>query len=287
MAYLPDSARPGVLSIEPVSDSVYQVVTRFSEDSASSPMRSPTVRMTVFAVRSGDGWVFSNALPRLTGSWRRETVGPITYIMEPGYPFDRARAEAAVAFIDSIAAAFGVPRLEGVAYYLTTSVDEVYRIIGLETDIKWGPVGGVAQPTNYQLFSGIPAVGENYRHELAHMVLLPLMGNTSFLVSEGVPTWLGGTTGMDFPTAARGLATFLTEHPAVTLDSILTGHFREQYYAAGAVFVQMVYQRGGVEAVKGLYVAGAGKEFEANMERLFARSWPVIVADWRRHALSP
>lgn len=158
--------------------------------------------------------------------------------------------------------------------------------MGLETAIPWGPVGGVAQPTNHQLFSGIPAIGESYRHELAHMVLLPLMGNTSYLVSEGVPTWLGGTTGADFRTAARGLATFLAEHPAVTLDSILSGHFREQYYPAGAVFVQMVYERGGMEAVKGLYAAGAGKEFEANMERLFARSWPAIVADWRRRALA-
>lgn len=285
MAYLPDSARPEVLTIEPVSDSVYRVVTRFDEDSATSPMRSPSVRMTVFAVRSGDGWVFSNALPRLTSTWRQETVGPITYVMEPGYPFDRGRAEGAVAFIDSVATTFGVPRLEALTYYLTTSVDQVYRIMGLETDITWGPVGGVAQPTNHQLFSGIPAVGENYRHELAHMVLLPLMGNTSYLVSEGVPTWLGGTTGTDFRTAARGLASFLAEHPAVTLDSILSGRFREQYYPAGAVFVQMVYERGGMEAVKQLYIAGVGAELQANMTRLFARAWPAIVAEWRRRAL--
>jgi hypothetical protein len=286
MAYLPDSARPEVIRIEPVSDSVYRVVTRFDEDSATSPMRSPSVRMTVFAVRSGDGWVLSNALPRLTVTWRRETVGPITYVMEPGYPFDRGRAQRAVGFTDSVAAAFGVPRLDHLTYYLTSSEDEVYRIMGLETDIKWGPVGGVVQPTNHQLFSGIPSIGEDYRHELAHMVLLPLMGNTSFLVSEGVPTWLGGTTGMDFPTAARGLARFLADHPAVTLDTFLTRRIPPPVsYAALAVFVQMVYERGGMEAVKQLYVAGAGEEFQANMTRLFARAWPAIVADWRRGAL--
>lgn len=286
MAYLPDSARPEVLRIEPVSDSVYQVVTRFDEDSATSPMRSPSVRMTVFAVRSGDGWVLSNALPRLTATWRRETVGPITYVMEPGYPFDRGRAERAVGFTDSVAAAFGVPRLDHLTYYLTSSEDEVYRIMGLETDIKWGPVGGVAQPTNHQLFSGIPSIGEDYRHELAHMVLLPLMGNTSFPVSEGVPTWLGGTTGMGFPAAARGLARFLAEHPAVTLDTFLTRRIAPpESYAAMAVFVQMVYERGGMEAVKGLFDAGAREEFRSRMEQLFSRSWPMIVAGWRERTL--
>jgi hypothetical protein len=286
LAYLPDSARPEVLSVEPVSDSVYRIVTRFDEDSAMSPMRTPSVRMTVFAVRSGDGWVFSNALPRLTRTWRREAVGPITYVMEPGYPFNRARAERAVAFTDSVAAVFGVPRLQQLTYYLTSSEDEVYRIMGLETDIKWGPVGGVAQPTNQQLFSGIPAVGEEYRHELAHMVLLPLMGNTPFVASEGVPTWLGGTTGMDYRTAARGLARFLAEHPAVTLDTILTRRLPPpNSYAAAAVFVVMVFEQGGVDALKSLFSAGAGEEFRANMERLFSRPWPGIVADWRARAL--
>jgi hypothetical protein len=88
--------------------------------------------------------------------------------MEPGYLFDRGRAERAVAFTDSVAAAFGVPHLDHLTYYLTSSEAEVYRIMGLQTDIKWAPLGGVAQPTNHQLFSGLPSIGGDYRHELAH-----------------------------------------------------------------------------------------------------------------------
>lgn len=289
MAYLPDSARPEVLRIEPVSDSVYQVVTRFDEDSATSPMRSPSVRVIVFAVRCADEWVFSNALPRLTGTWRRETVGPITYVMEPAYPFDRGRAVGAVAFVDSVAAAFGVPRLETLTYYLTTSVDQVYRIMGLETDIRWGPVGGVAQPTNHQLFSGIPAVGEDYRHELAHMILLPLMGNTPYVVSEGVPTWLGGTTGMDFRSAAEKFAVFLAQHPKLDLDSLLTGRYPQpEFYAGAAVLVQLVFEQGGVAAVKALYDAGSARSetFRLELEHLFKRPWSDIAFAWRARALS-
>lgn len=286
-SYLPDSATPEVLSIQPTPDGEYRVVTHFRSDNENNPMRSRTVTMTVFALRSEDGWVFGNALPRLTCTWRRESVGPITYIMEPGYPFDRGRAERAVAFTDSLASAFGVPRLEPLTYYLTSDVDEVYRIMGLETDIKWGPVGGVAQPVNHQLFSGIPAVGEDYRHELAHMILRPLMGRTLYFVSEGVPTWVGGTTGMDFRTAAGGLATFLAQHPDVSLDSILTGRFPPaQFYPAAGVFVMMVFDQGGVDAVKALYDSGPLEDFRAAMERLFKRPWALIVADWRQRVLS-
>lgn len=285
MAYMPDSATPEVLSIDAVSRDEYRVVTRFTEDSATSPMRASIVRMTVFAVRDKGHWVFANALPRLTRSWRREAVQGLTYVMEPGYSFDRTRAERAAAFVDSLATAFGVPRLTSFTYYLTTSSDEIYRIMGLETDIKWGPVGGVSQPTNHQLFSGNPAVGEDYRHELAHMVLLPLMGNTLYFVSEGVPTWVGGTSGMDFKAAARQFAGFLSEHPGVTLDSILDGVFPpKQFYPAAAVFADMANDVGGVAAVKALY--DSGDDFRKSMERLFKKPWAQITVDWRTKALS-
>jgi hypothetical protein len=39
-----------------------------------------------------------------------------------------------------------------------------------------------------------------------------------------------------------------------------------------AVLVQMVYERGGMEAVKGLFDAGAGEEFLSRMEHLFSGS---------------
>jgi hypothetical protein len=148
-------------------------------------------------------------------------------------------------------------------------------------------VGGIAQPVNHQLFSGIAAVGEDYRHELVHVIVRPVMARTLYFVSEGVPTWLGGTTGMDFRTAARGLAAFLFEHPAVGLDSILTGRFPPaQFYPAGGVFAMMVNEQGGVAAVRALFDLGSLDEFRPAMERLFNRPWESIAADWRQRALS-
>jgi hypothetical protein len=290
LSYLPDSAIPQVLSIDPVPDDSgeYRVVTRFTSTNEDNAMRSRTATVTVFAVPSSDGWHLANALPRLTKAWRRDTVGPITYVYAPTYRFRRDRAERAAAFVDSLAAALDVPLLGHIMYYLTSSDDEVYHIMGLDTDKPWGPVGGVAQPTNYQLFSGIPAVGEDYRHELTHIVILPLMtGRTTYLVSEGVPTWFGGTTGMDFRTAARGLAAYLERHPSVTLDSIMEGHYAvAQFYPAAAVLVSMVYARGGTAALKSLFDDGPSvQDLRGALERLFARPWADITLKWRHVVL--
>ena len=51
-------------------------------------------------------WVLANALPRTTREWQRDTVGKITFIYPTGQRFDRRRARATSAFVDSLAKAF-------------------------------------------------------------------------------------------------------------------------------------------------------------------------------------
>ena len=293
--YLIDGATAEISSIERVQScgaAAYRITTRFrhGDQSLRPPSWWTAVTETVFAVRDGDRWLLANALPHNTCTWRRVTVGAIMYVFAPDYPYNAARARRAVAFVDSLASAFQLPGLDSLTYYLTANVDEMYRIVGLESDLKYGPgpVGGLAQPVNRQLFSGHSAIGEEYRHELAHLILAPLCCmRTSYFVSEGVPTWLGGTAGMDFPTAARGLAAFLGEHPSVSLDSILSGSFPStQVYPAGGVLTAMVFEQGGIAAVKGLFNAGrTAAELRVALERQLGRAWPTIVHDWRRRVM--
>ncbi|MBL0170304.1 MAG: hypothetical protein IPP90_06150 [Gemmatimonadaceae bacterium] len=292
--YLDDAAVPEIVAVEPVREGArdaYRITTRFHTGNQAS--RSATwwtaMTVTVFAAREGGAWKLSNALPRLTAKWHRDTVGPITYVYAPDYPYDHARAKRAVAFTDSLAAAFGVPTLAPLTYFLTPTVDEVYRIMGLESDVKFGPTGGAAQPVNRMLFSGNPALGEEYRHELVHLVLAPLVtGNTSYLVSEGVPTWIGGTAGATFSASVRSLADFLKQRPTVSLDAIMSGSFSNaQFYPAGAVLVDMVFRQGGVAAVKELFNSdGRGGDTKSIVARLLKRPWPDVARIWRARVMT-
>ena len=283
--YLPDGAVPEIVGVEQVGDE-YRVTTRFhaSDQDARRGMGWTPLTVTVYATRDSGEWRLANALPRHTATWRRDTVGPITYAFARDYPYNRSRARRAVAFADSVAEAFDVPRLAALTYYLAASADEVYGIMGLASDVTFGGAGGAAQPVNRMLFSGDPAVGEEYRHELAHLLLAPLCcARTSYVVSEGVATWLGGTTGMDYATSVRGLAAFLASRPAVSLDSLLSGALpAAQVYPAGAVLTHMVHEQGGVAAVKRLMSGGrTPTELRATLEQELQRPWSVIVRDWR------
>lgn len=288
--YLPDHAVPEVLTVAPVdaaADTAYRIVTRFwpAGGAARDSSATPVLTMTVYARREGRRWVLASALPYNTGTWVRETRGRISYRVAPALRFDPAKAARAAAFVDSLAAVFGVPAPKRIDYYVAESVDQAMEILGAVVPERFGPAGGFARPVNAQVFSGIPALGEEYRHELAHVMLMPIIrdGTSSLLASEGVPTWFGGTAGRDFHGSVRHLASLLRAQPKLDLDAIVYDRSvpSEIRNAAGAVLAQMVHEVGGVDAVRA-YLRTPGHAMPEALERLLQRPWDAIGADWRR-----
>jgi len=253
---------------------------------------TPYAITRTYAVREGGRWVLSAALPRLTRDWERQQVGPIQYVVQPGHRFDRTRAETAVAFADSLADAFGVPRLDSLTYYLTDSPTEMYRIMGVD----WNPVApsgaGQVFPPNHQLFSGDPRFGEAHRHELTHAVLEPLSAHAHGLVTEGLATWLGGTIGASPAATLHLYAGYLRAHPKVTLDSLFASSYDVGYRPGGAILCELVYANGGVPALKALLHAGAKDSvLRVALDSLLGApnhpaTWADVAARWRRAALA-
>jgi hypothetical protein len=278
-----------IRSAAPEAPGGYVVKTLFA--SAAGPDRGirPIALTRVYAIREGGQWVFSNALTHLTRDWRREAVGPITYVLEPGYPFDRDRAGRAVRFADSLAAAFEVPGLERLTWYLTGSPERLYRIMGVEWTVG-GAGFGYASYGDRLIFSGDPSVGEDYRHEIAHFVLGPLQsaGDTHPLINEGVAAWLGGSMGRDFRTLMAEYAAYLRSRPEVTLDSVLAPEGPDRgTRPGGATLALMAFEQGGVMAVKDLLASGRSTaQLQAALGRILGIDWPAIAARWRTRALA-
>lgn len=291
--YVSDDATPEVIAVKPVAGAggrEYEIVTRFLvPDSTATPQPFRTaLTISVFATQQGKRWLLANALPRRTRSWRSEKAGQITYFIEPGLSFNRPKADRAVAFVDSLATALEVPRLGALDYYVTATVDGALHAIGVDYPTTFGPGGGFAKPVNRQLFAAVPLWGEEYRHELAHLVVLPLLQQRartmSIIATEGFATWLGGTAGMELGQAVQGLRAYLSRHPAVALDSALTPGVlpQTQTYAAGAVLCDLIFRHGGTSALKQFLVAGPGApQLRAALVSLLQRPWERIVLEWR------
>jgi hypothetical protein len=287
--YLADGAIPEVLSVTRVgarADTAYQIITRFWPQGTTTRDSStvPELTMTVYARRDAGRWVLANALRYKTASWRRETRGRVTFRVAPTLQYSDVRATRAAAFVDSLASTFNVappPRLD---YYSTESVDQALEILGVVIPRRFGAGGGFAKPVNFQVFSGIPNLGEEYRHEIAHVILLPIIrgSSTSLLASEGVPTWFGGTAGRDYRSSVRYLDSVLTAQPQLTLDKVLDDMSvpSEVRNAAGAVLAEMLHETGGVEAVRE-YLRTPERGIRDVLMRSLQRPWREVSTTWR------
>ena len=277
-----------VVDIRPVpGGDEFIVKTLFARTSENQDIR-PIALTRVYATQEEGRWVFGNALPRLTADWERTRVGRIEYVMEPGRPLDRSRAERLLAFGDSIAASFDVPRIEALTYYVASGPEELHRVMGI--DWTFGGLGyGYAVTGNNLILSGDPVAGEENRHELVHILLSRITAErpTHGLVNEGLATWYGGSMGWTFSELVTEYTGYLAARPEITLDTILEANSPDKgWNVAGAVVVELVYERGGMEAVRGLFGVGrSNEELRLALSDALGIPWAGVMTAWRESVL--
>jgi hypothetical protein len=276
-------ARPG-------DSTEYVIRTMFTRpDNFQSERR--TFHHRVYAMRENGRWVLSGALSRTTAAWGRTTFERITYVHPPEYRIDTVRARMAMRFVDSIATAFDAPKPPAITYYLARSPEEILSLAGI--DFYLPGTRAFAGVANYQIFSGVPKIGEFYAHELTHMVLgriLPGLGTPQAL-DEAMAIWLGGAREMSWPEVRRELATELRRDPTWTLDRILEDRPATAIYrlSAAASLLELAHQRGGMPMLKSALSPPDGRngsDIVAGVANALKVSRSEVEAAWRQSVLS-
>lgn len=247
-------------------DSTYMIRTLVASVSDSARDVYPLALYRVYATREQGRWVLANALPRLTKNWNHEAIGRVRFVFPTNRRFARDRAAATAAFVDSLAAAFQVSPPTSIGYYFTGDLIQTLSGAGLEFfPLGADTVGGRSDTINHLIFVGSSSHGEEYRHEIAHVVLAPFLApyKPAGLVQEGLMTWTGGSAGLTFNQLMPGLKGYLDTHAELTLASTLTDPpsrtgTLDVGYDGLAVLCKMVYDAGGLPAIREL--AGAGRE---------------------------
>lgn len=138
-------------------DSTYLIRVLVSSVDDSTHAVRPLALYRVYATREAGHWVLANALPRVTRTWRRETIKRVRFVHPPGFPFDRRRAEASAAFVDSLAHAFELPPPPAIDYYVTADLTETFGAMGLDFfPLGSDAVGGRSNVSDPSSSSGPP-----------------------------------------------------------------------------------------------------------------------------------
>lgn len=272
-------------------DSTYLIRTLVATVSDSAQDVLPLALYRVYATREQGRWVLANALPRLTKDWNHESIGRIRFVFPKTRRFTRSRAVATASFVDSLAAAFEVSPPASIDYYFTDDLIETLSASGLEFfPLGSDTVGGRSREGERLVFVGSSSHGEEYRHEVAHVVLLPFLTpfSPAGLVREGLMTWTGGSAGLTFHQLMPGLKAYLDAHADLTLEAVLSdppprAGTLDVGYDGVAVLCKMIYDAGGLPALRAL--AGAGRDPRAVLAtsaRLLKVSPSQLDALWRR-----
>lgn len=241
--------KPTILSVEKEGDN-YAIRTIFNADGLEGIYRksNPWCITKLYAVKENNQWKLKNALPILTQRWNRKTIGKITFIYSPEHQFNGTSAKKANKFCDSIALEFQLPDWKPFDFYITTSGDELGKLLGFDFFFS-GFTTGKGLNDKRILLSGLDS--EWYPHEFVHLVVEDKKRHG--MINEGFATWLGGTMEKTFEERAMILAKNLAKNDTVVFDDILNKKWGSQvvaYYTTGAILCKLVYDNGGVASVK-------------------------------------
>lgn len=271
----------------------YLITTLVSRVEDSTRAVRPLALFRTYAIREGGRWVLANALPRMTRSWRHETVGVITFVFPPSHKFDVRRARATAAFADSLAAAFRRPPPQPIAFYFTSNLEDTFRALGLEFfPLGSDTIGGRSNRLVRHVYVG-GAQGEADRHEIAHIVLGPEVSHRSApLLVEGLMTWTGGSAGMSYAELLPGLARYIVAHPTLSLELVMeeppprVGTL-DVGYDGMAVLCDLVHAKKGIAGVRALMHAGrTPREVLEGAARQLGVSRAALDRLWRKTILA-
>jgi hypothetical protein len=244
-------------------DSVFVVKIIHGSADSSGTRLQPIALQRLYAVRAAGspyGWQLSSPLPRLTRAWRHRDFGRITYWYAPGITASSTKGLRASRFIDSVAKLFSVKPPSHLDAYLTATMDEGLRLIGLDFSVEAsGPgtgLGGRGGGAGDYLILSDPQVGEAYLHELVHAVLNPTLQSRNGIFNEGVASWLGGSGNLSPRELYTGLQSYQSSHPNISMLDVLQGaggvsqETRAAFYGTRALIVDSIYRSSGVPGLK-------------------------------------
>ena len=186
----------------------------------------------------------------------------MTFWYAPGQNPNAAKISHASSFVDSVTTLFHVAPPAHLDMYVTGSMEEAFRAIGLdffpEASADQGRGGRALFPDI--VLSGDPAIAEGYVHEMVHAILGPTFPSRSRLFAEGVATWLGGSRGRTPREMFALLRQIQIAYPRLTFTQVLSNdipdatakEMTDAFYATAALIVDSVYRRAGIPGLRAL-----------------------------------
>lgn len=237
----------------------------------------PLAIVNYIAKKTKNNYKLYNYLPFHTINWQRKQVGYFNYIYHKNHPFDIKKAFEANKFYTKLGNLLDF-KLDTLTYYIAENCDKIYELQGFDYIIGKGRDNnfcGFFDHNNKIVYSNT-VVGEDYRHEIIHIILKEFPSSGVFHL--GIATYWGGKNAHFNKTLnhhIKRINTYLKAHPEINLNNFFEDFYEmdehtSPHYIIAAIFCHLAIEQGGINKLKRLFEYGnSNEDFYIAIEKEF------------------
>lgn len=224
---------------------------------------------TVYAKKFDGKFLLVNSTTYFKEILEHHKIGNINYYVHPFHKFDSQKALKMNAFCEEMGTMFDVKPFE-IDYFVSNTSREITEIWGYEyMDRMYRPeqTGGVALISQNLVLAGNNS--EYYPHEVVHLFAYNAANNLPyFWINEGIATFFAGSSERSFEWHFNELKEFHKTNPNfdyVNSDTLVDfdlpngKHKTDLRYILGAIIIQEIYKKEGVNGIKEALKIGNSK----------------------------
>lgn len=213
------------LGINKRDTNLYEIKTMFYEIEDSIML--PTLIISQPIIKKNFSYKLVNAFTLYKNSLDSKNVGNITYYFPKDYQFNDSLANRLLKEINEFKITFSISNDYPIKYFIGSSMTEIASWFGIdyfESDYNCSMdiiEGRASKNANY-IYSA--QGGENYFHEIIHILVKDFSKGNYNLFNEGVACYFGGHLGKPYSSYIPILKEFLNENQWIDLSKGLTGY---------------------------------------------------------------
>lgn len=284
-----------LLGIVKKDTNTFELKTMFKTDDDGFFRGFPSAIFAVRIKRIDSKYVLENVFSYHKSHLKKKEFSDITYYYSDEYTFNDQSALQLNKRIEEFKKGFGLTFDKSILYLTANSLVEISKWFGIDyTYFDFGSIsdqikGGYISVNNMILSGG---GGENYLHEIIHLMLSEIDHGRYMQFEEGLATYFGEHVDKKYPDHIPAFKQFLNRNGWINLSGSLYGYFETGIpgsnvdtlhsntennpqlpfrdiaggynfqYMVHAVICDLAFRKGGYEKVKELLCLPAGNESE-------------------------
>lgn len=209
----------------------------------------------VCAAQTESGWRLMNYFDVVKNQYKQYSIGSIDFCIGNGVFVDRKRMQASARFAERFINRYNLDKNNRITYVSSASIDESSAMIGL----VYTPIRSYKQYAGRTINNIVLSTRLDHIHEVVHAIMLPLYPNAPLFLHEGIASYYGGLSGLDYKDV-KSRAKVAIDNENVDLNdkdtmAILLENDISLSNVMAAAIIEHTLQQGGESAVLQLFKA--------------------------------